>query len=144
MTQGTTLYRSVALQGSTQLDLMIGVYDAIAENLRQGAAAVLAGEIAGRCKASDRAMLLLGHLESWLEFLDEPPLQDSLAGFYSYLRGQILHLQGASEPQAFIDLAFQVSQTRAAWQKRFAPPTRLPEPTPPAPLLPTSRMNWTA
>lgn len=144
MTQGARLYRSVALESSTHLDLVIGVYDAIAADLHQCAIAVSACDISARCQASDRAMLLVGHLENWLEFLNEKPLQDSLGQFYGYLRAEILRLQTTTQPQGFLDLALRVSETRAAWQKRFAAPPANPEVLRPVHSATQERVSWTA
>lgn len=144
MTRSANLYRIAALENSTHLDLIIGVYDAIAEDLHRCAEAVSASDISKRCKASDRAMRLLGHLESWLELLSERPLQDSLAQFYAFLRSEILRLQATTEPESFRNLAFRVSETRAAWQKRFATPGTIPEVLPAARPMREGRVSWTA
>jgi flagellin-specific chaperone FliS len=144
MTRSSRLYRTLAAEGSTHVDLLIGVYDALAEELRRAAAAVAGRDIAGRCKASERALLLVGHLESWIEFLQEKSLQETLTQFYAHLRSEILRLQTATSSQPFNDLALQVSETRAAWQKKFAaPPERLAAP-PSMAAAEDTRMSWTA
>lgn len=145
MTESSRFYRTHAAEGSTHADLLIAVYDALAEDLRRVAAAVAHEDIAARCNVSNRALLLLGHLDSWVEFLGEPALQQSLTQFYSYLRSEILRLQTTTSPEPFRALALQVSETRAAWQKKLA---TAPEPDAPIPVAITvpqeQRMSWTA
>ena len=119
MTNSTTShYRQVAAEGATYIGLLMVVLDSLAEDLRCAGAAVTAGDITGRCTASNHAFSLLGHLESWATSLDELPLRDSLLTFYAYVRSSIVSLQSGASEQPFYDLAMHVTQLRATWQQK--------------------------
>lgn len=105
-------------EGATYIGLLLVVYDTMAEDLRRAGQAVERADIQARCDATNHALLLLGHLESWVASLDDPTLQTSLLQFYSYLRSQAMHLQISSHAGGFFELARLVGETRAAWQTR--------------------------
>ena len=119
-TRSETLYRSAAAEGATYIGLLLVVYDSLAEDLRRAAKAVSRNDIAGRCNASNHALLLLGHLESWTSSIDDPALRDSLSQFYAYLRSRTLAIQAQPQPEPFEELARLVGETRAAWQQKEA------------------------
>lgn len=118
MTNSVRSYRASAADGASQIDLLIAVYDALAEDIRAAGEAAARGDIAARCRQSERALVLLGCLESWISSLNEPALEDSLSSFYVYVRKELMRLQGVSEKGQFGELAMQVCETRAAWQQR--------------------------
>lgn len=124
MPSSETLYRQMAGEGATYIGLLLVVYDTLAEDFRRAGQAVERGDISARCEATNHALLLLGHLESWTESLDDATLASSLLQFYGYLRSHALQLQTATDPAAFHELARLVGETRACWQKREseAPP----------------------
>ncbi len=113
-----TLYRQVAAEGATYIGLLIVVYDSLAEDLRRAGLAVAANDISTRCTASNHALLLLGHLESWAASLEDLPLKASLTAFYSYLRSSILTLQTRNAAEPFHELAGEVTGLRATWQHK--------------------------
>ena len=118
MNKSVRAYRNSATEGATQIDILLACYDALTEQIRSAGNCASKGDIAGRCRYSERALLLIGHLESWVSLLDDTELAASLASFYSYLRAEILQLQLSTELNKFMDLAFVVCETRAAWQKK--------------------------
>ena len=118
MPTSETLYRQMAGEGATYIGLLLVVYDTLAEDLRRAGQAVERREIAARCDATNHALLLLGHLESWTASLDDGVLAASLLQFYGYLRTQALRLQVTTDPADFYELARLVGETRACWQKR--------------------------
>jgi flagellin-specific chaperone FliS len=118
MTTSVRAYRNSATEGATHVDILLACYDALAEDLRMAGKAATRGDLAARCRHSQRALLLIGHLESWISLLDDTELASSLTRFYEYLRAEILRLQLSSELEQFMNLALVVCETRAAWQKR--------------------------
>jgi flagellar protein FliS len=118
MTSNVRAYRNSAMEGATHVDILLACYDALAEDLRMAGNAAASGDLAARCRHSQRALLLIGHLESWISLLDDTELASSLTRFYEYLRAEILRLQLSSELEQFMNLALVVCETRAAWQKR--------------------------
>jgi flagellin-specific chaperone FliS len=118
MTSSLRAYRTSATEGATHIDILIACYDALAEDIRLAGKFAVKGDVVSRCRHSDRALLLIGHLESWVSLLDEPELAESLTSFYQFLRVEILRLQICSELERFMALALVVCETRAAWQNK--------------------------
>lgn len=111
-------YRSAAAEGATQIGVLTLAYDGLARDLKRAAEAVGRNDIAARCKASNHALLLLGHLEDWVQYLEGPQLCASLSHFYLTLRVRILQLQESGEAEDFEALASNVLETRATWQRK--------------------------
>lgn len=118
MTDNVRSYRASAAEGASHMDLLLSVYDALAEDIRLAGDAAVRGDIPARCRQSQRAFVLLGCLESWISLLNEPALEENLARFYAYIRSELVRLQSVSEGKQFAELAMQVCETRAAWQQR--------------------------
>lgn len=118
MTRSVRAYRNSATEGATHIDILLACYDAVAEEVRLAGKFAAKGDVAARCRHSQRALLIIGHLESWISLLDDADLSASLTHFYQYLRTEILRLQLSSELDKFLDLAFVVCETRAIWQRK--------------------------
>ena len=118
MTTGVRAYRALPAEGLTYIDVVLACYDHFAENLMKAGEHAARGDVALRCRHSERALLLLGHLESWVGTLDDHALQESLTIFYHYLRAQLLSLQTSNRAEDFASIAMNVCDTRAAWQKK--------------------------
>lgn len=129
-------YRAATIEGTSHLGLLLATYDVLAEDLRLAGVAAAAGNIAERCRLSGHAVLLLGHLESWVPLLEDSVLETGLIRFYAFIRSEIMRLQTTSTSDGFSDLAMQVGETRAAWQQKGSDlrAVRGPEPLPMAVL----------
>jgi flagellin-specific chaperone FliS len=144
-------YRTSAAEGATHIGVLLSTYDTLAEDMCLAGQAVANSDIATRCRYSNHATLLLGHLESWVPLLDDVVLQESLTRFYAYLRAELLRLQASPNESAFSDLAMRVCETRAVWQKkqsqRPAPIQPAEAEIPPPKVTETaaeSRFSWSA
>lgn len=119
MNQRNTLaYQMAAADGATHAGMVVLVYDGIAKDLIHAARAVRENSIERRCAASEHALLLIGHLEQWIEAMDDPHLAEALRGFYAMVRTRIVQMQAIAEAAGFEDLAQLVFDTRAAWQAK--------------------------
>lgn len=118
MTDSMRAYRSSLTEGATHIDILLACYDALAEDIRLAGKSMEAGDVAGRCRYSEHALLLIGHLESWVSMLDDCELAGNLANFYSYVRAEILRLQLSVDSDKFLALALVVGETRATWQRK--------------------------
>jgi flagellin-specific chaperone FliS len=118
MTGSVRAYRNSVTEGATHIDILLACYDAVAEDIRLAGKFAAQGNASARCRHSERALLLIGHLESWISQLDDADLGASLAQFYQYLRAEILRLQLSSEMDKFTNLALVVCETRAVWQRK--------------------------
>jgi flagellin-specific chaperone FliS len=118
MTNSLRAYRISAAEGASHIGLLLSVYDALAEDIQSAGNAAAKCDIPMRCRYTQHALLLLGHLESWVPLLDDAVLRDSLTCFYMYLRSELLRLQSSLQQEGFADLAMRVCETRAAWQTK--------------------------
>ena len=116
--RGASAYRSAAAEGASQIGLLIIAYDALARELSRAGQAVQRQDIAARCKHSNLALTLLGHLESWTGYLEDTALAASLNQFYAVVRARTLQLQSQGSSDDFDALAKLVVDTRAAWQQK--------------------------
>lgn len=124
MTSTARQYHAATLEGATHLGLLLATYDVLAEHIRLAGKAAEAKQIEERCRLSDKANVLIGHLESWVPLLSEPALEASLTSFYTFLRGDLLRLQQTSDKRDFEDLALTICEMRAVWQQKGdIPPT---------------------
>lgn len=111
-------YRMSAVEGATHIDVLLASYDALAEDIRFAGEAAEAGDFAVRCRYSQHALLVLGHLQDWVPLLQDKTLEASLTDFYEYLRRKLLCLQSCVEADQFTAVAMSVCETRAVWQKK--------------------------
>lgn len=118
MTKSVRAYRNSATEGATHIDILLACYDTLAGDLRMAGNAAARGSLTARCRYSQHALLLIGHMESWVSLLDDSNLAASLVSFYGYLRAEILQLQVSSEIDKFMNLALVVCETRAVWQRK--------------------------
>ena len=116
--QSRSAYQTAAVNGATQAGLLQLVYTRLAQDFLRAAEAVRQNKIGERCTASNHALLLLGHLESWIPDLGDPKLAESLAAFYAMLRASVLQLQATLDAAKFEECAQLVLQMRAAWQAK--------------------------
>lgn len=120
MTDSIRAYCGSATEFSTHIDVLLACYDALSEDIRSAGFAGSSADVSARCRHSQRALLLLGHLESWVLLLDDESLQLALVQFYQYIRAELLQLQAAAETSGYTNLAMCVCEARAAWQSKQA------------------------
>ena len=113
-------YRHSATEGANHIDILLACYDALAEDMRLAGQSALRGDIPARCRHSEHALLLIGHLESWVSFLDDVNLAASLTNFYEHLRAEVLRLQVSLDFNDYMNLALVVCEVRATWQKKLS------------------------
>lgn len=116
--QSRSAYQFAAASSASVATLHQLAYSQIAQDLLCAAAAVRQADISARCAASNHALLLLGHLDSWVDGMKEPALAQSLRAFYVFLRHAILNLQIAPDAAAFERTASLLLDTRTAWHQK--------------------------
>ena len=62
----TLFYRKAATEGASGFGLLVGLFDTLAGDLRRAAEAQRARDIEKRCKEGNHALLVIGHLEDWV------------------------------------------------------------------------------
>lgn len=132
MTNILRAYRTSSADGATHIGLLLSVYDSLVEDISLAGEAAQRADLGSRCRHSQHALLLLGHLEDWISLLDDVGLQQSLRTFYAYVRTEVLRLQATDCKGGFPELAMRVSETRAAWQKKESHAASILEYSPPA------------
>ncbi len=110
------VYQAASTETDTHIGLILVAYEALAKQLYQIGHATECQDIPGRCEASNRALSLLGHLESWTVYLDDDALKTSLHEFYASVRLQILGLQTAGSRAGSNKAAEEVLRVRSTWQ----------------------------
>jgi flagellar protein FliS len=115
MTTGLS-YRRSAIEGASPIGLMIALFDTLAGDLGRAAAALRKGDIETRCREVNHAILVLGHLESWIDRTSGGESAESLARFYGHLRAKMMEAsvkKSATILDAQIEMILNV---RSAWQ----------------------------
>ncbi|HEX4322498.1 MAG TPA: flagellar export chaperone FliS [Acidobacteriaceae bacterium] len=110
-------YRRTAAQGASGFGLLIALFDTLAGDLRRAAEAERNNNIEKRCEAANHALLLVGHLQDWLDRGDGGDLALQLGAFYSKLRRSVLEAQAKRSPQILEKLMAEVLEVRATWQE---------------------------
>ena len=108
-------YREAAVQGASPVQLVIRLYEQIIEDLRQAVQAVERNQIELRTNKINHAILVIGHLQSRLDFeAGGKPARD-LNQFYDFLRQNLLHAQARASKQILSQLITDLLAVRSAW-----------------------------
>ncbi len=110
-------YRQSAAQGAHPVGLVARLYEAVVEDLRRALAALRAGDVEGRTRALNHALLILAELESVLDHARGGQVARHLSGFYRVTRAMIVDANiraSAAELERIVSLFLPV---RAAWQQ---------------------------
>jgi flagellar protein FliS len=119
MTMSTTelSYRKSAIEGASTIGLMIALFDTLVGDFRRAADALRRNDIENRCRELNHAALVLGQLESWLDIENGGDSAQTLARFYTYLRGKMMEsalTKSARLLETQIDMILHV---RSSWQQ---------------------------
>ncbi len=117
-------YRKMATEGLSGLGLLIALYDTLAGDLRRAAEADRRNQIEKRCQEINHALLVLGHLEEWVERGSGGELSQQLTRFYGSLRRKMILAQAKRSAELLEEQMNEVLRLRAIWQKIQ---TRTPE-----------------
>jgi flagellar protein FliS len=108
-------YREAAVQGANPVELVVRLYEQMIEDLRQVGIAIDQNDIQRRSNRIKHTILVIGHLQSSLDFVNGGKVARDLDNFYNVLRQNLVQLQSyPSKPrvaQAITDLLVM----REAW-----------------------------
>lgn len=113
-TASPNAYRRGAVLAASREQLVVMLYDGARRFLRQGAIAMRAGEIERAHNALRRAELIIGHLDSALDF-DQGDLADRLHSIYAFC---LIHLNRARISQDVSkveEVSEMLGDLREAW-----------------------------
>lgn len=130
----TLFYRKAATEGASGFGLLVGLFDTLAGDLRRAAEAQRARDIEKRCKEGNHALLVIGHLEDWVNHGEGGELALQLIAFYASLRQKLVFAQAENKPEILEEQMRLVLKMREAWQQMdlrasSSEPQILPPPT---------------
>jgi len=135
MVDARTLYRENAARGAGPVRQVVLLYEQIVEDLRRAENAIRQNRIEDRTKAINHATVVVGHLQSRLNFEEGGAVARNLERFYNLLRRKLLEAQvEASQPILSEQLSLLLDLRDAWMQVESAESARVT----PAPPVPTS------
>jgi flagellar protein FliS len=154
MTRTDLEYRRTNAQAASGIGLLITMFDTLAGDLRRAAEAERRNDIETRCRELGHALLVIGHLEDWINRGPGGDLARQLIAFYGSLRRKLIEAEAARSPELLEQQVNRVLELRAQWQQlemqpeadgpEILRPTRLIPPGYPDPRANNSRGNWCA
>lgn len=114
--QVASLYRQTSTHGVSRVGLVVKLYDAIIEDLRQAHEAISAGQIERRVGSVNHAMLIMGELEGVLDFERGGEVAPRLKGFYQVTRAMLVEANAKSSQEMFDKLIGYYMTLRQAWE----------------------------
>jgi flagellar secretion chaperone FliS len=110
-------YREATVQGASPIELVVRLYEQIIEDLRQAAKAFEQNDIPGRTDRIKHAMVVLGHLQSPLDFGNGGKVAQDLDHFYNVLRQNLLQVQFHPSKRGLNQQITDLLAVREAWIK---------------------------
>jgi flagellar protein FliS len=145
LSQTQKSYRMSAIQGASSIGLIIVLFDTLADDLRQAAAALRKNDIEERCRQLNHGSLVLGQLENWVDRVHGGESALLLSAFYAHVRTQMMQASVARSAEVLEAAIDTIMNVRTAWQQiDTRPPETTEAPidlidTRPAPAQPMER-----
>jgi len=125
-------YRKTAVEGTSGFGLLIALYDTLAGNLSRAAEAQRRKDIEKRCQEVNHALLVIAHLEDWIDREGGGELAQKLIRFYAGLRKGLIEAQVKQSAEMLEQWMNAILGIRGTWQDLEARAcTVLDEPSPP-------------
>jgi flagellar biosynthetic protein FliS len=115
MTNARTAYRENDVRGAPAARLVVLLYGQIVQDLTQAAQAIEQGDIMLRTKLINHAILVIGHLQSPLDFDQGGKVAKDLEHFYNVLRQNLVQVQFFPSKAGIQQLITDVLAVREAW-----------------------------
>jgi flagellar protein FliS len=115
MTNARTAYRENDVRGATPVRLVVLLYQQIIQDLTQAAEAIEQNNIMLRTKLINHAILVIGHLQSPLDFDRGGKVAKDLEHFYNVLRQNLVQVQFFPSKAGIQQLITDVLAVREAW-----------------------------
>src|SRR5260370_35327515 len=93
MTNPRTVYRENDVRGATAVRLVVLLYEQLVQDLSQAHQAIEQNDIERRTKRINHAILVIGHLQSPLNFANGGKVAQDLDNFYNILRKNLVQVQ---------------------------------------------------
>jgi len=108
-------YREAAIRGANPVELVVRLYEQLIEDLRQAAIAIEHNDIQWRSNRITHAILVIGHLQSSLDFAQGGNVAQNLDTFYDTLRRNLLQVQFYPSKVALTQQITDLQALREAW-----------------------------
>jgi len=115
MANARSTYRENNVRGATPLRLVVLLYEQIIQDLTQAAQAIEQNDIRLRTKLINHAILVIGHLQSPLDFDQGGKVARDLDHFYNVLRQDLVQVQFFPSKAGIQQLITDVLAVREAW-----------------------------
>jgi flagellar biosynthetic protein FliS len=110
-------YRKTAADGASGFGLLIALFDTLAGNLQQAAEAQRNGDLEKRCSEVNHALLVIGHLENWVNHGAGGELAQQFISFYASLRHKLFEAQARQSPNLLCEQVTAILKIREIWQQ---------------------------
>ena len=114
MNPGLT-YREAAVAGASPVRLVILLYEQAMEDLRRALSAHSRGDIEGRTREINHAVLVIGHLQATLDRDQGGKVADNLARFYEQVRARLVEAQCKQSMAILDEQIAHLMQVHDAW-----------------------------
>ena len=108
-------YRETAVRGASRVGLVVLLYEQIIEDLRRAVKALEQNQIELRTRHINHAILVVGHLQSTLDFEQGDAVARELDRFYHALRSKLTEAQARASKQLLQLQINQLLSLRDAW-----------------------------
>lgn len=117
-------YREAAVAGANPVRLVVLLYEQAIEDLHRALAAQVRGNIEGRTRELNHALLVIGHLQATVDREQGGKVAQNLVRFYDQVRAKLVEAQCQQSAAAIEQQISHLMQVRDAWcmvEKDLAP-----------------------
>ena len=115
MTNPRIAYRETAVRGATAVRLVVLLYEQLVQDLSQALQAIEQNDIELRTKRINHAILVIGHLQSPLDFANGGKVAQDLNHFYNVLRQNLVQVQFHPSRAGLSQQITDLLAVREAW-----------------------------
>jgi flagellar protein FliS len=115
VTNPRTAYRENDVRGATAVRLVVLLYEQLVQDLSQALHAIEQNDIELRTKRINHAILVIGHLQSPLDFANGGKVAQDLDHFYNVLRQNLIQVQFHPSQAGLSQQITDLLAVREAW-----------------------------
>ena len=115
MTNPRSAYRENDVRGATAVRLVVLLYEQLVQDLRHALQAIEQNDIEERTKRINHAILVIGHLQSPLDFANGGKVAQDLDHFYNVLRQNLVQVQFHPSRAGLCQQITDLLAVREAW-----------------------------
>jgi flagellar biosynthetic protein FliS len=108
-------YREAAVRGANPVALVARLYEQVIEDMRHVAIAIEQNDISQRTSRIKHALLVIGYLQSTLDFVQGGKVAKDLDDFYNALRQNVVWVQFHPSKRAATQVITDLLAVREAW-----------------------------